>query len=183
MKILDSQSDSQWIKNIKEDDYTSYNQLFMYYYPKLCVFVNSIINDRYDTEDIVQDLFVKLWTNRKEIDLQTNISAYLFRTAKNKAINFIRDEANRKILLEKIGTEDESYLDGNFPDEDEYDEALLDCIRQLPPRCKEILLMHRVDGYKQKEIAEKLNISLQTIKNQTGAALRRLKNCLELKKQ
>jgi RNA polymerase sigma-70 factor (ECF subfamily) len=139
-----------------------------------------MIDDRYATEDIVQELFIKLWTNRKQLDLQTNVSGYLFQMAKNMSFNFTRDETNRRNIL-KSKCEDDLYLSALPPEDYEYQEVLEDCIRQLPPRCKEILLMHRVDGYKQKEIAEKLNISVQTIKNQIGLSLQRLKNCLELK--
>ncbi|MDR0836386.1 MAG: RNA polymerase sigma-70 factor [Tannerella sp.] len=176
------QPDIQWIEKLKNDDYTCYNQLFMYYYPKLCEFVNNIVDNGDDAEDIVQELFIKLWDNRKKILFQTTVSGYLYRTAKNMALNFIRDESNRRTILEKKWEEDRFLDESSYEDEDnEYENALEDCVEQLPTRCKEILMMHRVDGYKQKEIAEKLNISIQTIKNQIGNSLQRLRNCLQQK--
>jgi RNA polymerase sigma-70 factor (ECF subfamily) len=180
MLNMDKPVDMLWMENIKNDDYASYNQLFMRYYPILCLFVNRMLHDRHAAEDIVQELFIKLWTNRRKIHLQTTVSGYLYQTAKNMSLNFLRDEANRRTLLENKW-EDELYLLRLPPEDHIYRESLEDCIRQLPTRCKEILLMNRVDGYKQKEIAEKLNISLQTVKNQIGTALQRLRNCLELK--
>jgi RNA polymerase sigma-70 factor (ECF subfamily) len=175
------QSDIQWFEHIKKDDYDYYNQLFMHYYPKLCAFVDNIIDNKTDTEDIVQELFVKLWTYRREIEFQTTVSGYLYQTAKNMAFNFIRDESKRRTLLEKKWEED-LLLNESYENEDnEYEDALEDCVDQLPDRCKEILLMHRVDGYKQKEIAEKLALSIQTIKNQILNSMHRLKNCLEQK--
>jgi RNA polymerase sigma-70 factor (ECF subfamily) len=76
--------------------------------------------------------------------------------------------------------------DRDLPNEDgsEYEEigiALDDCIDKLPARSKETLLMHRMEGMKQKDIAEKLNISVQTIKNQIWTSMQRLKDCLETK--
>jgi RNA polymerase sigma-70 factor (ECF subfamily) len=170
----------QWMENIRADDYTSYNQLFMRYYPKLCLFVDNLIGDRDSAEDIVQELFIKLWTNRKTIELQTTLSGYLFQTAKNMAFNFVRDETNRRTILKKIG-EDDARLNENPSESSDFSEELEDCISRLPARCKEILLMHHVAGYKQKEIAGELGISVQTIKNQIYISLHRLRDCLRLK--
>ncbi|GHV54304.1 DNA-directed RNA polymerase sigma-70 factor [Bacteroidia bacterium] len=170
----------QWMENIKADDYESYNQLFRLYYPKLCLFVNKLINDNDSAEDIVQELFIKIWTNRKSIEIQTTASGYLFQTAKNMALNFIRDEANRTAILEKMRKEDSSLHDSLLADNG-FSEELEDCIYRLPARCQEVLSMYHVAGYKQKEISEKLNISVQTIKNQLYNSLQRLRACLKLK--
>lgn len=171
----------QLIKNIKQDDYVSYNDLFIRYYSKLCLYVSEFTRSRSDAEDIVQELFIKLWTNRKKIEVQTNVSGYLYMTAKNMTLNFIKSEVSRKTAIDKLYKENEPYAD---PDENDgqYLVALENCIDQLPERCKEVLLLQRIQGYKQKEIAEKLNISVKTIKNQIWLSLQRLKTCLNSKK-
>jgi RNA polymerase sigma-70 factor (ECF subfamily) len=174
------QPNIQWIENFKNDDYAYYNQLFACFYPKLCLFVDNIVDNRDDAEDIVQELFIKLWTNRRKIEFETSVSGYLYQTAKNMALNFIRDESNRRTLLEKKWEED-IFFNEISPKDNEYEDALEDCIERLSARSKEILLLHRVDGYKQKEIAEQLNLSVQTIKNQIWGSLQRLRNCLKLK--
>lgn len=170
--------DDQLIDDVKENDYASYNHIFMLYYNRLCLFVASITNNTNDSEDIVQELFIKLWTDRRKINIQNTISGYLFQAAKNMALNHIRDTTNRKVAIEKLQQAD-FYIENELETE-EFRIALENCIDQLPARCKEVLLMYRVQELKQKEIAEKLNISIKTIKNQIWASLQRLRKCLEV---
>ncbi len=173
-------SDCQLFENIVRNDYASYNHIFLRYYSRLCLFVTSITNSVEDSEDIVQELFIKLWANRGKIEIRDTVAGYLFQAAKNMAINHIRSETSRKVAIGKL-QQDYLFTDIDDVEYEEFDMALQDCVDQLPARNKEILLMHRMQGYKQKEIAEKLQISVQTIKNQIGISLQRLKKCLEIK--
>ena len=144
-------TDEKLIAAIGNDDYTSYNKLFVRYYSRLCCYVYRLLGEKEDAEDVVQDLFFTLWKNRKKIAIGENVSGYLYKMARNLALNHIRTQTN------------------------------YDCINLLPGRCKEVLLLHRVKGLKQKEIADQLSISVKTIKNQIWASLQRLKKCLEVK--
>ena len=147
---------------IGNNDYISYNKLFDRYYGRLCQYVYSLLMDRNDAEDVVQELFLNLWKNRGRIEIKENVSGYLYRMAKHLALNFIRYEDNQ------LETE-------------EFRIALYDCIDHLPDRSREVLLLHRVKGLKQKEISEKLSISVKTIKNLIWMSLQKLKECLEMK--
>lgn len=100
--------------------------------------------------------------------------------ARNLALNHIRTQTNYKTVLENR-EEQLSYYEENPLETEEFRMALYDCINLLPGRCKEVLLLHRVKGLKQKEIADQLSISVKTIKNQIWASLQRLKKCLEVK--
>ena len=120
---------------IGNNDYISYNKLFDRYYGRLCQYVYSLLMDRNDAEDVVQE--------------------------------------NQDLLLL-------SYEDNQLETE-EFRIALYDCIDHLPGRSREVLLLHRVKGLKQKEISEKLSISVKTIKNQIWMSLQKLKECLEMK--
>jgi RNA polymerase sigma-70 factor (ECF subfamily) len=173
-------SDEQLFVNIKQDDYSSYNQLFVRYYSHLCLFVNGMINNKSESEDIVQELFIKLWTDRKKLDIQNTISSYIYMVAKNMTLNYIRSETNRKAAIDNMAEQYLQEYDAN--DDGEFSLVLEECINQLPARCKEVILLHHVQDYKHKEIAESLNISIKTIKNQIWMSLRRLRSCLELKK-
>lgn len=168
------------LTGIKHGDYDYFNRLFFCYYGRLCAYVTEIIKDDFAAEDIVQELFIKLWTNREKIEIRENITSYLFKSSKNAALNYLRSEKNKKNALERIPF-DTSLLEG---DDIEHDKFLLDlekCINQLPARSKEVFLLHRFEGLKQKEISLKLNISVQTIKNQIWKSLQFLKSCVELK--
>lgn len=167
------------LKGIKNGDYSSYNRLFVLYYCRLCAFVNTIIDDTEASEDVVQELFIRLWTHRHQLTIkQGYVSGYLYKAAQNAAINYLRRENNRRKSLEKMPLIPFT-IDRDFLEEEEFREALKKCINELPGRCKEIFLLSRYDGCKQKEIADKLNISVKTIKNHLWKALTYLKSCLE----
>lgn len=173
-------TDERLIAAIGKGDYTSYNKLFVRYYSRLCYYVYRLLMDKEDAEDVVQDLFLTLWNNRRKIEIEGNVSGYLYKMAKNLALNHIRTKANYRSLLEN--QEDTlSYYEEDSLESEEFRIILYDCINRLPGRCKEVLLLHRVKGLKQKEIADQLSISIKTIKNQIWSSLQRLKKCLELK--
>jgi RNA polymerase sigma-70 factor, ECF subfamily len=168
------------LTGIRLGDYGSFNRLFVRYYGRLCTYVEKITNNDSVSEDIVQELFIKLWTDREKIEVRENIAGYLFKSSKNAALNYLKSERNKNIALERTLFDKPNTYD----DESEYDEflsALEKCINQLPARSKQVFLLHRFDGLKQKEISEKLNISVQTIKNQIWKSLQFLKSCVELK--
>ncbi|RHU25615.1 RNA polymerase sigma-70 factor [Parabacteroides sp. TM07-1AC] len=173
-------TDEKLIAAIGNDDYTSYNKLFVRYYSRLCCYVYRLLGEKEDAEDVVQDLFFTLWNNRKKIAIGENVSGYLYKMARNLALNHIRTQTNYKTVLENR-EEQLSYYEENPLETEEFRMALYDCINLLPGRCKEVLLLHRVKGLKQKEIADQLSISVKTIKNQIWASLQRLKKCLEVK--
>jgi len=177
-----SVSDEKLIAAIRENDYVSYNKLFVRYYNRLCQYVYGMLQDKDDSEDVVQELFLNLWNNRKKIMITENISGYLFKMAKNQALNHIRSTTNYRNLLDNQDNTP-GYYEENQLESDEFRIALYDCINQLPDRSKQVLLLHRVQGLKQKEIAEKLDISVKTIKNQIWTSLQKLRKCLELKEQ
>ena len=165
---------------IRHSDYNSFNHLFFCYYGRLCNYVTEIVKDDFASEDIVQDLFIKLWTNREKIEVQENIAGYLFKSSKNAALNYLRSEKCKKNAFEKISINASQLTDYDIEHE-EFLSALDKCINQLPARSKEVFLLHRFEGLKQKEISERLNISVKTIKNQIWKSLQFLKSCIELK--
>jgi RNA polymerase sigma-70 factor (ECF subfamily) len=173
------ESDTQLMADIKKGGYVSYNKLFVRYYHPLCQFVYGFIANRSDTEDIIQELFLHVWNDRKKIAITDNVSGYLYKMAKNMTLNHIRKENNYKMMLAE--QEMPVYEENNSLETAELKAALYDCINRLPARSREILLMDRMQGLKQKEIAEKLSVSLQTVKNQIWMSLQKLKLCLEHK--
>ena len=173
-------TDEKLIAAIGNDDYTSYNRLFVRYYSRLCCYVYRLLGEKEDAEDVVQELFLTLWNNRKKIAIVENVSGYLYKMARNLALNHIRTQTNYKTVLENR-EEQLPYYEENPLETEEFRMALYDCINLLPGRCKEVLLLHRVKGLKQKEIADQLSISVKTIKNQIWTSLQRLKKCLEVK--
>lgn len=173
-------TDEELIGAIGKSDYVSYNKLFERYYGRLCRYVYGLLMDKNDTEDVVQELFLNLWKNRKQIEIKENVSGYLYKMAKHLALNHLRSRKQYNDLSETPEQPALSYEDTRLESE-EFRQALYGCIDRLPDRCREVLLLHRLKGLKQKEISEKLDISVKTIKNQIWSSLQKLKRCLELK--
>ena len=167
------------VEMLKRGDRAAFNEIYELHYLSVRFYADLML-DADDAEDVVQELFLTLWNNRKKIEIGENVSGYLYRMAKNLVLNHIRTETNYRSVLESR-EEPLSYYEENPLESEEFRLALNDCINRLPGRCKEVLLLHRVKGLKQKEIADQLSISVKTIKNQIWSSLQRLKRCLELK--
>ncbi|MDR1603055.1 MAG: RNA polymerase sigma-70 factor [Tannerella sp.] len=180
MKNSLDEIDTSLMAGIKNDDYTCYNQLFVRYYQPLCQFVRGLAVSRDDTEDIVQELFLHLWSHRRKIEISGRVSSYLYRMAKNMTLNHIRKETGYRMLLERMEASP-PYEEDLTMETREFRSALHECMNRLPARSKQILLLDRINGLKQKDIAEKLHISIQTVKNQIWISLQKLRRCLELK--
>ena len=132
-------------------------------------------------QEIVQDVFLKIWINRASLTEVESFKAYLFVVARNHAFNCLKQlarERNRKKEWIKSVLQDASYNPG---DTDEIDAgALVDAaVDLLPPQQKKVYLLSRRDGLKQEEIAKELDISLETVKKHMVLALRSIKNYLQ----
>ena len=175
---MSNTTDERLIEAIRRNDYVSYNKLFERYYGRLCQYVYSLLMDKSDTEDIVQELFLNIWKNRERIEIKENVGGYLYKMAKHLALNHLRSKVYFNNLSE---TQDQLSYEDDRVESEEFRIALYSRIDHLPGRCKEVLLLHRIKGLKQKEISEKLDVSIKTIKNQIWISLQKLRRCLELK--
>lgn len=164
---------------IKKSDEKAFEKLFHKYYGHLCSFATKIINDDDSAEEIVQDLFVKLWEKREHLSIETSLKNYLFRSVKNLCLNFIQ---HNKIKLQHAQIV-HSEVESNFSDDDVYPEIDLafkieESINSLPEKRKEIFRLSRQEGLKYHEIAEKLNISIKTVETQMSLAIKSLREKL-----
>lgn len=173
-------TDEELINRIHNDDYVSYNKLFERYYKRLCQYVYSILHNQENVEDVVQELFLILWKYRKKIEIHTNASGYLFRMAKHLALNQTRSSVVFMPLIDNLDNPEFAYSEDRIEAE-EFCAILNDCINRLPKRSREVFLLEREEGLKLKEIAEKLDISVKTIKQHIWLSLQKLKACIEIK--
>lgn len=168
------------MKNIGNGDYASYQTLFFRYYNHLCQFVCSILKNRQDSEDVVQELFLGLWNNRGKILINISVPAYLFRAARNLALNKIRGDSNYNAALKRADFA--SYHDGEEAFEAaQLQDYLQKCVEELPDRNRKVFILQKAEGLKQKEIAETLGMTLQAVKRHVWIALQKLRACLEKK--
>ena len=153
---MSNTTDERLIEAIRRNDYVSYNKLFERYYGRLCQYVYSLLMDKSDTEDIVQELFLNIWKNRERIEIKENVGGYLYKMAKHLALNHLRSKVYFNNLSE---TQDQLSYEDDRVESEEFRIALYSCIDHLPGRCKEVLLLHRIKGLKQKEISENLDLA------------------------
>lgn len=165
---------------IKMDDEKAFEQIFHHYYNNLCFYTYRIVQDEIQAEEVVQDLFVKIWEKRRNINIESSVQSYLFRSAKNMALNIIEHNniklRHAQTVLSKKNeyeSTDEGYTEVGLA------EKVEESIQSLPEKRREIFRMSREEGLKYKEIADKLNISIKTVEAQMGLAMKYLRNRLK----
>jgi len=155
----------------KKGDRDAFKTLYNMYHDKLYVYINSFANDKALTQDIVQDTFLKVWTSRGHINLDQSLGGYLYKTAYYTFIDNHRKTQNQYKLLDSLAYKKMTEL---VIEDDDEKQKKINCIKaaieKLPAKCKEIFLMNKYQGYKYKEIAEQLNLSIKTVEAQMGRA-------------
>jgi RNA polymerase sigma-19 factor, ECF subfamily len=159
------------------DDQLAYKELFTSFYPSLFQFVSGIIKSRQSAEEIVSDLFLKIWEKRKTLEEINNLRVYCFVSARHLSINQL-EKQNRH---HHADMEDyKSRLVYNAPDPEqcmisaEMLRRIYDVVEELPPRCKLSFQLVKEYGFRYREAAEILQVSEKTIENQLSIALKKI---------
>ena len=159
------------IKGIEEDEI--FRNLFIDYYPSLISFALYYVGDKTIAEDLVQEVFVKLWETRERWSAVGDFSAYVYQMVRVKCFNYlraekIRNEATRSFTEEIDITEINNYI------AEETFRLVMNSMEDLPPACRTVFSL-TLEGYSAKEIAEKLDIAVETVKKQKQIARKILK--------
>ena len=165
---------------ITEGNIEAFENLFHAYYANLCYFATGFIQDDETAEEIVQDLFVKLWERRAQLSVDTSVKNYLYRAVKNQCLNHIKHNNIKTAHLQNIHLNYEAQIQ---PDElflaNELAKKIEESIQSLPEKRREIFRLSREEGLKYQEIAKKLHISLKTVEAQMGLAIKTLREKLK----
>ncbi len=154
----------------------NFERLFRDYFPPLMAFARKILGDEDDAREVVQQVFIKLWERREEMDLSSSLKSYLFTSVHNRSLNVIRD---RKKFVSGEMPELSGEWDVSAQIESiELEEKIREGIDSLPEKCREIFELNRFTGLKYAEIAIKLGISVKTVENQMTKALKILREKL-----
>jgi len=168
----------QVASRIKIGDEQAFELLFRRYYRRLCSFANKFLNEPDEAKDVVQQVFIKLWECRKYIDPESSLNAYLFKITQNICINNLQRrkveskyaEIYRLIYLNQYEiSSDESLLS------DELEKHIIYALNKIPPKCKRVFELSRIEGLKYIEIADVLHISVKTVETQMSKAFRILR--------
>lgn len=159
----------------------AFEEIFMRYYPKVRYFVFGLLKSEEDAEDLAQDIFAKLWTNRAAFADVRNLGVYLFVLSRNMTYNYIAAKQLRQEWLQERPFEEE---DDCSPYEDLIAKdltLLVDLVvESLPPQRKTIYKLSREAGLSNAEIAEKLGLQKKTVENHLNLALKELRKVLLL---
>jgi RNA polymerase sigma-70 factor (family 1) len=166
------------------DDTQAYKQLFLLFYPSLVQFAVSVIKSKEQAEEVVSDVFIKIWQKRHQLDKVENLSFYLFTAVRNRCINRFHDQKNRtEINISDVDVELKSLY--HDPEQKmisaEMVKNIQSAINDLPPRCRLIFKLVKEEGLKYKEVAELLNISIKTVENQMSLAFKKIGTAINFK--
>lgn len=149
-------------------------QLFKAHYRPLCGFALGYVKDGDQAEDIVQELFVRIWQDRESLSITTSVKSYLFAAVRNRCLNALAVKKRMRPLDEEM--DDTPVDEGRGEDElTERAARVQAVIEALPTERRKIFRLSRNEGLKYQEIAERLAISVKTVENQMGKALKTLR--------
>jgi RNA polymerase sigma-70 factor (ECF subfamily) len=159
------------------EDQQAYKELFLALYPPLFRFISGIVKSKPAAEEIISDVFIKIWEKRQDLELIVNLSVYCYVIAKNLSLNFLEKQRRTTTLnIEDFSDSlSELYID---PEQllitSEMADRINLAVDSLPARCKMIFALVKENGFKYKEVAEIMNISPKTIENQLAIALKKI---------
>jgi len=181
LKQYQNLSDKKLVYLIANEDKTAYQKLFEEYAPRIYSFSLKYLNNKSDAEELVQDVFLKIWEKRKTLDASLNIKAFIFKIAVNTIYDFIRRK-NIEHAFEDYArlnyTTNENYTwhDVIFKEMQQKLESLM---AQLPEQQQKIFKLSKLEGCSNDEIAQKMKLSKRTVENHLYRSLSFLKKHLK----
>ncbi|RHJ93650.1 RNA polymerase sigma-70 factor [Bacteroides sp. AM07-16] len=172
---------SHIIEQIKKGNKLAFSQLFRLYYPKIFSFIFQFLKDKQLTEEITQDVFMRLWINRENLNLDLSFDSYMFTIAKNIVLNYFKKkEVEQRYIDHTIQvfntahTEVEEYF---------YFKDLLaiieGAVNDMPSQQQKVFRLSREEGLMNAEIAKKLGISKRTVEKHISSSLKFLRKVIE----
>ena len=164
---------------VRMDDQQAYKELYTSLYAYLFNFARTIVPSRETAEEIVSDVFIRLWERRKELEKVENLKVYLYVATRNTAFNYL--DKQKRTPTNSIDDLEAEFTSIYFDPEQlmitaEMLALIQKAIDQLPPKCKMIFKLAKEDGLKYREVAEVLSLSIKTVENQLAIALEKIGN-------
>lgn len=163
------------------NDPKEFEKFFREKYRQMCLIACRYVKDMETAEEVVQEIFVKIWEKREQLTITGSMGAYLTISVKNHCINYLKHQtivSNYEKAEALKFSIDPSQGEEEMGDS-EIEDAVMNAISELPPQRQKIFALSRVDGLKYHEIAEKLGLSIKTVEAQMGLALKQLREKLK----
>lgn len=168
------------VEALKKGDKLAYKFLFQTYYNRLVAYITTYSHDKTLSEDIVQQTFINLWVNREKLDDTQSPKGYLYAIAHNIYIDTINASKKKDVLMLEIW---ERALRDRIKEDSDIQEKRIQKIKvvmeNLPPECRKIIHMNKIQGIKYKEIAMELKISIKTVESQMRIAFTKIREAFK----
>jgi RNA polymerase sigma-70 factor (family 1) len=180
MEAYHTLTDLQLVNLFKKDDVHAFAEIYKRYAKSLADFTASKLFSLEDAQDIIHDLFVKLWKDRKQLNITSNLKTYLFTITRHRIIDKIRRNITREeyaVMLQSMSNPHQPNIEQQIAAK-ELQKTIENSLNKLSPKVKQIYQLSREENLSISEIAEKLELSEQTVKNQLSTALAHLRKLL-----
>ncbi len=171
----------KYLNGLKTGDRKIFEEIYREYYSPLCFYCLRFVGDTEEAEEIVQGLFLKLWVKRHDLQINTSVKSYLYRSVQNYALNHLNQQKNRGVhRLDDYAEAEEPNVDAHeLMEESELDSRIKGAIADMPERRRIIFELSRFSDLKYQQIAEQLEISVKTVESQMAKALQSLRESLK----
>ena len=169
------------IKALSEGDITHFEMLFRTYYQPLCRYAYTFLQDKEDAEEIVQSTFLLVWEKRESLAIRTSVKPYLYAMVRNACLNVLKHNkikerhAGEELAIAEKGHDAVMHTVSS----NELEHRIRLAMEELPDQCRVVFKLSRFEELKYSEIAEELNISIKTVENHMGKALRIMREQLK----
>ncbi|MEX6690405.1 RNA polymerase sigma-70 factor [Danxiaibacter flavus] len=174
-------SDNALVQSLINGNEQAFEQVFKAYFKNLHAYACNILKNDATSEEVVQNVFFKLWNSKSNINVQSSLSAYLYRAVHNECMNHIKHGNVRKVYQLHAAHTMQSAGNGHADHSHaraELQQKLQEALNDLPEQCRTVFQLSRFEELKYREIAKVLGISVKTVENQMGKALRILRTKL-----
>jgi RNA polymerase sigma-70 factor, ECF subfamily len=173
-------NDGYLIGSLARQDEAAFEQVFKTHFKKLHAYACTIIKEDTAAEEVVQQVFFKLWERSKGLSISGSIAAYLYRAVYNESLNYLKHQKVQSQYQQHVThtMKNESYSPGKKFSMKELDEQLSKAMNELPEQCRTVFQLSRFEELRYREIADHLGISVKTVENHMGKALKILRTKL-----
>lgn len=169
-----------YVRELSRGNCEAYDHLFMHYYPKVNYFIARLVKSPEVAKDLSQDIFFKIWTNREQMADVESFNAYIFRVARNAALNYLKhNEIMLRYKHRQQMHEGKESIEENI-DMKDLELAIWSVVEGMPAQRKRVFKLSREQYLKNREIMDVLNISEKTVKNHLTYALNAIKKAIFL---
>ena len=172
MKNTESEQIDFMLRSITlHDDEVAFRYLFEHYYPSLCLFAKRFIDDRETREDIVQEVFFRLWDKRKQITVMSSAQNYLLTSVRNLCLNYLRRQETQQSFEKSLFDQPEDEEGDRLIQLRELEKLLEQTLAMLPPEYRLAFELNRMEGKSLDEVAQQMGVSIRTVERYRDKAI------------